>query len=641
MSNSYGNSLTRVVYAILEDCMDIFPGDRQELLRDFARLSFLVERRGLALYTLDLPALGKHFDRCLSEGTYTKPNLPISGVRWNGKPIPKLFSGLVLRVFTRDGMLRFNADVNAIAALRQLYNFSKKLRIDCERRKHYDAVQTFVSIESDLPEPTLNWAEPWSLEDNLNRISFCDVDSLRDRRLSDSHGCRTRHDLHATLQQVADRVATSLGEFSPGEWRPKHGPGAVSDQKQGENKYAFPTWTEKLDFVFPFAEFAFANLGLWSDIAIEQGGAFDDEPSSKLISVPKTQKGPRLIAAEPVSHQWCQQIIWDYLEQRVRDSFLGRLITFRDQTNNQVLARVASETGSHWTVDLSSASDYLSLWCVERLFRRNPALLTALCASRTRFLSQDIDKKAPKMLELKKFSTMGSACTFPVQSIFFATCVITAILHSRGLKCNTRNILMASAESQVFGDDIIVPGDSGEVLAMILGDLGFRINPDKTFRTGRFRESCGVEAFEGYDVTPAYVTNMASIRRPESVLATVEQSNNFFLKGWWRASSALRQTVAVGPWPVVHASLGVVGWKSFCGSKPTNKKRWNEELQRDEHRSMQLTTHNPVTPTDDWTALLQFFTEDPDPELSWVSGTRQRPRLKLRRAWVADRDLLS
>jgi hypothetical protein len=80
---------------------------------------------------------------------------------------------------------------------------------------------------------------------------------------------------------------------------------------------------------------------------------------------------------------------------------------------------------------LKSASDRISCWVIERLFRRSPSLLSALYATRTRWITQSLDKKSPEACRLRKFSTMGSAVTFPVQTILFSVLAVSSVLYTR------------------------------------------------------------------------------------------------------------------------------------------------------------------------------------------------------------------
>jgi hypothetical protein len=57
----------------------------------------------------------------------------------------------------------------------------------------------------------------------------------------------------------------------------------------------------------------------------------------------------------------------------------------------------------------------------------------------------------------------------------------------------------------VYGDDIIVPAASYELLTRVLKQLGFEVNLDKSFATGPFRESCGADYFLGSQVRPLFM----------------------------------------------------------------------------------------------------------------------------------------
>ncbi|UJQ85699.1 MAG: putative replicase protein [Hampduvirus faecihabitans] len=652
MPNSYVTCLLQAVEGVLADALVTFPSIRRELIRDRSRVSSLAEHRGLPVFTLDLPALGKHFDKCLSEGAYVKPDLPISRTIKASDAIPRLFSGLLLRVFHLDGMLRQEPCVDAIAFLRQLYALGKKVRIDCEERKVYETVQDFYTVDLALPAASLDWKDAWKEgidchSRSLHFRGYCERgvqleldlhghNRSREYTSSDeSHRDDPLEDIQLgglldTLQLTADLVSTTLGSFDPMSYRPKHGPGAVSDQKGKSYKYDFPQWSDQLEAVFPQAEFAYANYAIWA----EQGGLDSTStPTSKLICVPKTQKGPRLIASEPVAHQWCQQVIWKFLEERVAKTWISNSLTFRDQRGNQVFAQQASKTGSHWTVDLSAASDRVSCRFVERLFRRSPDLLRALIAVRTPYISQEIDRACPKLYELRKFTTMGSACTFPVESIGFLTIALSAVLHVRKIRPTFRSLIRISKEVRVFGDDLIIPSDAGKVLEALLHHLDFKVNHAKTHRNGRFRESCGMEVYDGVDVTPSYILQLPTATRPGTIASFVECANNFHRRGWWHTASRMTEMLEGLNIPLVSHRSGSFGLVTF-GSVPTPKRvRWNQNLHKWEAFVTTIRGSCTRLPVQSWSALLQYFVEAPPQTIVWGSGWSGRPRIKLRRGW--------
>jgi hypothetical protein len=422
----------------------------------------------------------------------------------------------------------------------------------------------------------------------------------------------------------------------------RHGPGAVSELPASKYKYDFGVWSPNLEGLFPFDTFATANLSFVEDVHRACDISFVEE-ASRLIPVPKDQRGPRLIAAEPISHQWIQQGLAREVRARVAKTKIGPCIDFFDQRVSMVAALEASASRKHATVDLKSASDNLSCYVVQRVFRSNPSLLSLMRACRTRFMLNECDLKQQHLLRLRKFATMGSALTFPIQSIVFAIlCLgVGAYKHPRrGWRSIARDI-------RVFGDDIIVPVDWVPDLDWVLTQLGLEVNRSKTFTGSNFRESCGMDAFRGTDVTPAYVRlPIRYARTPDEVASRLDTSNNLFLKGLWAASTWLARTdPQVMKMPVVHLSSGVSGLMTFTkettnGNRIFDKPhgssldamepdtprrreqprsgsgsrfgrvRWNRDIQRHEVRVFVLRKRTKRTPrsTDSPQLLLEWFT---------------------------------
>jgi hypothetical protein len=88
---------------------------------------------------------------------------------------------------------------------------------------------------------------------------------------------------------------------------------------------------------------------------------------------------------------------------------------------------------------------------------------------------------------------MGNATTFPVQSlVFWAICCASLQYHG----------FHQPGAVFVFGDDIIIPTQAAEFIVDDLESFGLVVNRTKSFWRGAFRESCGVDAFNGVNVTP-------------------------------------------------------------------------------------------------------------------------------------------
>ena len=642
MLNSYASSLQGLYHAILKDVVRMYPTYHREAERDLSRIHLLMERNGIAFVTISMPSMGKHLDRCLSNGLLSSSGIMGFKPYRRSVKIPILFKGIWLRVFHENGVLRDVPDINAILFLRQLLNAAKKLRRECDEYRTAEAVRDFFRLDQSLRLPSTSWSGDRIDLDAVGSLSIIDgLSSLREPDLFDvsTSNRQVGFNILETIQRTADIVATSFGWFDPTEWRAKHGPGAVADGKLGKfSKYNFPTWSAKLDRLFPMDQFGFANADYWIEhLRNPEVSHVNHEMPSRLIAVPKTQKGPRLIAAEPTSQQWAQQTLKDFLSAKVAETPIRHSISFQDQTPNQDFARSASRSGSHWTIDLSSASDCVSCWLVERIFRRNLPLLEHLHAARTRWLVNEITSE-PKYHMIRKFAAMGAATTFPIQTIIYTIVCVGAMLDELGLEPTSDNIASMSRQVRVFGDDIVVPSAVGHSVVEVLTYLGFQVNQSKTFGTGRFRESCGVECFDGYDVTPAYFLDFYDKSRSTTIATTVETSNNFFKKGFWATAEWLKSTIPQllqQELPVVQMVSGQFGFSSFSGGSLDHlRRRWNEDLHRYEVRSAGVYTHAERTKSNTSAELLQYFTEEPSPDTLWESGYAQRPTLKVKRRWV-------
>jgi hypothetical protein len=644
MKNSYDSYVLGLYEAILADCQVRYPHLQKDLGRDSSRLLSCVKIRGLSFLMIDLVDFGKHFDICLSKQRLTPSHMAFQRPYAKGTPIPRLFKGLMLRVFDASGTLRPDCDETAVACLRQLYYTAKKFRLDSSDKRKEKVLNSFFATDSELRQGSINWDldDPdWTYLDSVHLDQIYLTQSSSDSLLFEEDNQKIAPELAAAIcnvQSVADIITSTLGVFHPELWKMKHGPGAVSDAKAGSDKYLFPHWCQKLERVFPIADFGYANFNVWATHADRDiNHVFRHEPPSKLILVPKVLKAPRLIASEPTSHQWCQQSIKDYITTRVHNSFIKDFISFRDQIPNQEMAWRGSLDQTLATIDLSEASDRVSCYLVERLFRKETSLIDALQACRTRWVKNPTGYGTFEFLKLKKFSTMGSACTFPIQSLVFLSIAIGTVLSARHQKATFRSISSLIGEVRVFGDDIIVPTDCVDRVTDVLTLCGLAVNRLKTFGDGNFRESCGYDAFKGHEVTPVYVMSVPSRPKPESIVGVVATHNNFLARGWYKCADYLAATVRAVSSQIRNVELGsgdfglqVIGYVDNT-HLPV---RWNPHLQRRELRTTLLQSKSPRSRTEADSMLLQYFTENPSPLSPWSGGVASRPVLSLKNRWV-------
>jgi hypothetical protein len=649
---SYVKYLLGTYAAMLSDIVNEYPSLHAECGRDYKRLLSAVEARGPLFLQKDLPAMGKHFDLCLALERLTRSGLPHQRSFAAGSPIPRLFKGMVLRVFDRNGVLRVDPDKRCIFFLRSLYSLAKRYKMQCSDSSTWEQVNEFFKTDQEVFLPTNEWNGRYTNIGFDSSVSLCDDTSplfLRAHDESEDPFAIPVGRALAAVQYTADVISSEFGEFISTEWRTKHGPGAVSDLRKGDTKYRFSNWSDRLDSVFPRQIHGYHNLDEALKEHVDTNDRLfllDGEPFAKLLAVPKTISGPRLIAAEPTAHQWCQQGILDFLVSKMKGTSLRHTVNLKSQKRNADLALAASHSQSHWTIDLSSASDRISCWLIERTFRRNISLLRAFYAVRTRVVLNTIDRKLPEYLVLRKFSTMGSALTFPVQTILFSMIAIGCIISQREMPHTAKSIRAVSKEVRVYGDDIIVPADAGVLVVETLEHLGLKVNPNKTFGTGKFRESCGCDAFDGDDVTKVCILSTPSRSRPGSIVSAVDSHNNFFSRGCYATAAFIKSTVdalRVYSLPIVAVGSGSLGWYAYEGFTGVGlRSRYNSDLQRREfsvHTPLARTERRPV---EDASTLLQYFTEVCKPPISREErlGIALIPAVKLVRRWVSEQDLL-
>jgi len=637
MSKCHVRELSNVYAALFEDAKYTFPTLATEFERDLTRLLVLVERRGIRVYLEDLPAVGKHLDRCLSGGLYKLSGLPLTK-RFSGRVvIPKFLRGLYLEVFHKDGRLREDYNVDAVIFLRQILFAAKNATFPCSPKKITDEVCEFFETDNSLPEPEKFWeAAGQSTGEPPQVYEGFRSSELVNQKVGELPLCEQREvSLFLTmLDNVSNIVTSTLGPYDPGAWRFRHGPGAISEVVGPTNKYCWRNWSNSLETEYPIADYGFHSHSSWADRCNNGKEIGSAEPASRLVAVPKSFSKPRLIAAEPSENQWCQQNLWHYFSRRSEYSWIGEFVRFRDQTLNQELCTKGAVDGTLATVDLSAASDRVTCHVVGQYFRGNPKLLSCLRASRTRFVGQQLTPRVPSLIKLRKFSTMGSACTFPVESLVFLGVALACVLCVRKLRPTLRNIRSLIGEVAVFGDDIVIPTDSRAFFVKSLEILYFKVNYNKSFWTGKFRESCGVDSFGGVTVTPTYWKTRYTKDRPESLASVTECSNNFYQKFLLHTSSYLASTL---PRHIARVAMrsGVFGLKSRLPVRNIRlQARYNPYLQRDEIRVLTMISSQSRSATNDDTALLQYFTERPSPFNKWKHGVASYPRLLAKLGWV-------
>jgi len=243
---------------------------------------------------------------------------------------------------------------------------------------------------------------------------------------------------------------------------------------------------------------------------------------------------------------------------------------------------------------------------------------------------------------LRKYSTMGNATTFPVQTLFFLSVILGTVLYKRNLKVSEEVMRQLGKEKvRVFGDDLIVPDDCAGAIVDALHALGLRVNPDKTFLTGKFRESCGVDAYDGHDVTTISVLDAPNQTKPGSVVSSVDVHNNLCKGGYYWAAAYVQKTViskGIKHIPQISHGSGSFGWfPNYISPDVLLRSKFDADLQVRKTRCLSLVTKVCVAPSEGTAALLQYFTEAAryvKSEYSTLHYHLQRAKSSLRLSWV-------
>ncbi len=241
------------------------------------------------------------------------------------------------------------------------------------------------------------------------------------------------------------------------------------------------------------------DLPLWEDAEKQRkllGFGLDYHHTSRVTCVPKNVTISRTICVEPTLNMFYQLGLGTILRGRLKTAF-GIDLASQPERNRE-LARVGSIDGSLCTIDLSSASDSISLSLFRDLVPRYQAAFFELLRAQRASLPDGTE------LELGMLSTMGNGFTFPFQTMLFS-CMVKASYAFIGRKFGR-----AGSEWSVFGDDIICHRDCVRPLLRLLQLTGFTVNEDKTFVEGPFRESCGCDYFRGHNIRPVYIRKLAS-----------------------------------------------------------------------------------------------------------------------------------
>lgn len=329
-----------------------------------------------------------------------------------------------------------------------------------------------------------------------------------------------------------------------------------------------------------------------------------EELVSKTLFAPKGIDKKRVISPGCTGLIWFQNAIFRALDELFK-KHPEYNIDLHDQEKSRRLVTIAALRGTIATIDLSAASDSVTWKLVEQLFI-GTEWYSILKFSRAKYT------KLPdgRVIELAKAYPMGDPLCFPMQCLVFSSIC--------ELACRLMGV---NSLYRVYGDDIEVEYKIYKCVVWLLTKLHFTVNTEKSFSPAEFfKESCGMESFFGYDVSPCRISRRFDIVAVESakginispaILGAVELHNRFHKYGYntlaKHLSSVILEKVPFLPYIQDETKFGLlcsvakndhlanlhnnkvkVKFYSSSGRKGHRKKkirkkdllRWNSLLQR-------------------------------------------------------------
>jgi len=523
--------------------------------RDKITIMSRYENEGESFLGITLPLFSEWLTMSLQQGFVATSIYSRFRKRPKNKSVlPCFLHGLTSRVFNaRTGELLEHPDPLAVKYIQQICFFDKKKFMVCDPARDRAAIASYKEVD-----------------DSLRRLpNFCKEKSLM---------------LDFVVRRFTALEKSFVKSIDDESILPRHGPGATADKAWANEKYRGRSFYKRWDRLFSWEHlYGFATAHPTDREIIEPR----DELPVKVVSVPKTMKTSRIICVEPTAMQFAQQLTALRLVNSLRSAKLYQHLNFHDQRPNQEAARKGSIDGSLATVDLSEASDRVSVKLVSVVFRHCPVLLSHLFGCRsTRAMMPD-----GTVFHLRKYASMGSALTFPVEAVCFLMICIAAVCDQRNVFSKSgrpRSLLAfekAKSDILVFGDDIIIPSDCIVKVSEYLVAFGLKVNSKKSFFQGGFRESCGMDYFNGVLVTPVYLRQDPpnSHRDASKFVSWVHMGNRLFKAGYFHAAARVREYInTIYSLPAVLETSAGLGW--HLGPSFVNAKiRWSKKTNSSEH----------------------------------------------------------
>lgn len=456
---------------------------QREVLRDMKYISSRTDHESIEFLTIALPTLGKYYDQLLAGH--------------NGE----LIVGFKPYFHYKEGTLEFSCPLFCRMLAYVINDPNGSVPEQARVIRAYRSLFYLVyKLERPLLPEQLNTAlEKWKENEmeleELDLPSYFSSDAIQLREL------------------ILELIGHDIAPFVRIE--PRHGPGAVAGGEDSMGKWETIDHIPTLHRVYPRYD---SYLGLRSGGRISPAMCGEilsvvkrssrKEAVSRLLFVPKDSRGPRTISCEPKELMFIQQGVSRNLMRLLNTNSHGR-INFVDQSINGHLALTSSETGEFATIDLQDASDRVTTKLVDLIFPEG--ILRYLHALRSH---STLLPDGTLFEGHRKYAPMGSALCFPIESACFWVLAVLAGLQSGLDRAD------AMASTYVYGDDIIIRPLVFPKLRELFTRFGLKVNTGKSYVDGPFRESCGIDAWKGKNVTPFKIRKDITRRSLDGNLAT-------------------------------------------------------------------------------------------------------------------------
>lgn len=556
-------------------------------VRDLTTVSDRVKEEGESFLTITLPTFADGLQKALDAGQVAPcdfPSFAFGRKKGESLGLPKFLRGFLELIFDAgSGRLLEFPSVDAISCVRQLTLAYYKILQPCSDARREKAMDGYLECEKEVKRH-----DAVRSQDQYRRFS----------RVADLLFCSVYAELNAQLGR--------------GELQGQHGPGATADRLSGNGKWDQAEYPWRLERWFPSAGFLSPNDNHYQWLSRISFLSPGQERPVRVLAVPKTQKSPRIIAAEPTCMMFAQKAVAAAVIPLLqRDKLVGGMLGFDDQPVNRQMAKEGSLTGKLATLDLSDASDRISNQLVRAMFAWQPRIAGAVDAARSR--SADVPGKG--VIRLAKYASMGSGLTFPVEAMVFLTIVFLAVERELNRPLTRSDVKSLRGLVRVYGDDIIVPVDYARCVAGELETFGLKVNRRKSYWTGKFRESCGAEFYDGQDVgIVRFRRDLPKQRRygkeikgeqASRFVSAISLRNQLYEAGWWSAARWLDDYLGViTSLPAVAPTSPVLGRVSFLGYDTMKE---CPKLHSPLVKGFVVSSESPSSPLEGTGALMKVF----------------------------------